>query len=300
MRYQYPAPTPLGHYWEEEVVSVWGIRLGIPNRAGQYVNYLLGEIILANIFLAFQVIQNQPLIGAIQRAAHWAFAKIRIGAITKRTIDISGAITGLLLSFPIWIIVAIAVKLDSPGPIFYSQERVGRNRRGGSRRVVSLSGQGERRSARDRRQQVGYGKTFRIVKFRSMCNNAESATGPTWARKNDNRVTRIGRIMRATRIDELPQLINVLLGDMSLVGPRPERPCFVWDLNGQIKDYTRRFDVKPGITGLAQVMHKYDECIEDVTKKINYDLRYIRSWNIFQDIKIIFRTVIVVLTARGM
>jgi lipopolysaccharide/colanic/teichoic acid biosynthesis glycosyltransferase len=106
--------------------------------------------------------------------------------------------------------------------------------------------------------------------------------------------------MRATRIDELPQMINVLAGDMSLVGPRPERPFFVNELRTKIKDYTTRFDVKPGITGLAQVEHKYDESIEDVSKKVTYDLNYIRNWTVLQDIKIIAKTVTVVLSARGM
>jgi lipopolysaccharide/colanic/teichoic acid biosynthesis glycosyltransferase len=225
---------------------------------------------------------------------------MNFGVFAKRTIDVTGAVVGLILTSPLWIAVAIAIRLDSRGPIFYWQERVGQNRRRGDRRAVGLPGQQERRSLQDRRNTVGYGKTFMIIKFRSMVNNAESKTGPTWARKSDSRVTRVGRFIRATRLDELPQLINVLLGDMSLVGPRPERPCFVCDLNCQIKDYSRRFVVKPGITGLAQVEHKYDECIEDVSKKISYDLRYIGNWSVIQDLRIIMRTVVVVLTARGM
>jgi lipopolysaccharide/colanic/teichoic acid biosynthesis glycosyltransferase len=133
-----------------------------------------------------------------------------------------------------------------------------------------------------------------------MHQNAESTTGPVWAQKNDPRITRVGRILRATRLDELPQMINVLQGDMSLVGPRPERPFFVNELQTKITDYTTRFAVKPGITGLAQVEHKYDESIEDVSKKITYDLHYIRHWTVIQDLRIIMKTVVVVLTARGM
>lgn len=129
--------------------------------------------------------------------------------------------------------------------------------------------------------------------------DAEKNTGPVWASKGDPRVTRIGRILRRTRIDEIPQLFNVLLGDMSLVGPRPERPYFVAKLDGVVNDYLRRFDVKPGVTGLAQVEHKYDESIEDVDGKVRYDLKYIKNLSVIQDLRILIKTVIVVMTARG-
>jgi lipopolysaccharide/colanic/teichoic acid biosynthesis glycosyltransferase len=300
MRYQYPAPTPLAHYWEDEVIRVWGIRIGISKKTSHHLRYFLGELVFANIFLLFQVIQNQPLALGVRKQIARAVERIELGATIKRAIDIAGAIIGLLMAIPLLILVAVAVKIDSPGPVFYGQERVGQNRRRGDRRAVSLSGQYENRAGADRRRRVGYGRPFTIYKFRSMCHNAEASTGPTWARKNDNRITRVGRFIRAIRLDELPQLFNVLRGEMSLVGPRPERPCFVCDLNGQIKDYARRFDVKPGITGLAQVEHKYDECIEDVSKKITYDLKYIKNWSVVQDLKIILRTITVVLTARGM
>jgi lipopolysaccharide/colanic/teichoic acid biosynthesis glycosyltransferase len=300
MRYQYPAPTPLGHYWEEEVVRVWGIRLGVSKKTVFYLNYVLGEILFANIFLFLQFVVNQPIFLKVKRSALWISRKINFGTTAKRSLDISGASIGLLLTSPLWLAVAIAIKIDSPGPVFYRQERVGQNRRRGDRRSVALVGHSDRRLRQERRKAVGYGKTFTIIKFRSMRNDAESKTGPTWAKKNDTRVTRVGRFIRATRLDELPQIINVLTGNMSLVGPRPERPCFVCDLNCKIKDYSRRFDVKPGITGLAQVEHKYDECIEDVSKKISYDLRYIRNWSVIQDLRIILRTIVVVLTARGM
>ncbi len=299
MRYQYPAPNPLGHYWEEDAVRVWGIRFGISRKAGYLYNYILGEIIFANIFLAVQLFLNQALVLDIRRAFSRVSSRVNTGSILKRAIDIVGAILGLIITLPAWVAVALAIKLDSKGPVFYRQERVGQNRRRRDRRAVTLSG-ADRRLRQDRRQTIGYGKSFMIIKFRSMTHNAETATGPVWARKNDSRVTRVGRILRATRLDELPQLINVVMGNMSLVGPRPERPCFVCDLTVQIENYSRRFDVKPGITGLAQVEHKYDECLEDVSKKISYDLRYIRNWTVFQDIKIIMRTVVVVLTARGM
>lgn len=299
MRYQYPAPNPLGHYWEEQTVSVWGVRLRLPQKTGHFFSYLIGEVVFANIFLLFELMFSHALLISLRQSIIRVASRVRIGEGAKRVIDVSGAIIGLILSLPFWIFLPILIKLDSRGPVFYRQERVGLNRRRRNRRVVSIEGE-ERRAMTDRRQRAGYGKTFMIIKFRSMYQNAEQATGPVWAQKNDSRITRIGRILRATRLDELPQLINVIKGNMSLVGPRPERPFFVQDLDGKVKNYTARFNVKPGITGLAQVEHKYDESIEDVSKKITYDLKYIHSWNVFQDIKIIMRTVVVVLTARGM
>lgn len=133
-----------------------------------------------------------------------------------------------------------------------------------------------------------------------MYRDAEKRSGPVWAKHDDPRITRVGRILRKTRFDEIPQLLNVLTGDMSLVGPRPERPYFVERLGGEIENYRNRFEVKPGITGLAQVEHKYDESLDDVNFKVKYDLTYIRDWNIVEDIKILLKTVVVVLTARGM
>ena len=133
-----------------------------------------------------------------------------------------------------------------------------------------------------------------------MCNDAEGKSGPVWATKQDARITRIGKFLRKTRIDEIPQLFNILKGDMSLVGPRPERHFFIEQLRDQIDSYTGRLRVKPGLTGLAQVEHKYDENIDDVNVKVSYDLKYIREWNLFKDIKIILKTVVVVITAKGM
>jgi lipopolysaccharide/colanic/teichoic acid biosynthesis glycosyltransferase len=299
MRYQYPAPNPFGHYWDEESVRVWGIGFGISRKAGYYLSYLLGEILLANLFLVFQLILNQSIALGLQRAIARISSRVDFGAILKRSIDIAGASVGLILTLPLWIVIAAVIRLDSRGPVFYKQERVGQNRRRRDRRAVALEGP-EKRTQIDRRTQPGHGKRFWIYKFRSMCQNAESSCGPVWAQKNDSRITRVGRFIRATRIDELPQLINVLAGDMSLVGPRPERPVFVDELQTKIKDYTSRLVVKPGITGLAQVEHKYDESIEDVSKKISYDLNYIRNWTVLRDIKIIAKTVTVVLSAKGM
>jgi exopolysaccharide biosynthesis polyprenyl glycosylphosphotransferase len=188
----------------------------------------------------------------------------------KRIIDIVVASLVLLVGLPVWFLVALLIKLDSRGRIFYAQERVGKD-----------------------------GKLFHIVKFRSMLEDAESESGPVWANKQDPRTTRFGKIMRKLRIDEIPQLMNVLAGDMSLVGPRPERPYFVEQLSKEIPLYKRRLKVRPGVTGWAQVKHKYDESIDDVRKKVQYDLFYIENMSLRMDFKILLNTIIVVLLGKG-
>lgn len=188
----------------------------------------------------------------------------------KRLLDIVVSIIILVISLPITMITALAIKLDSEGPIFFTQERMGMN-----------------------------GKIFKMIKFRSMRKDAEKLTGPVWSQKNDPRVTRVGKIIRKLRIDEIPQFINVLKGDMSVVGPRPERPYFVEKLSQEIPYYKRRLKVRPGITGWAQVKHKYDESIEDVKIKLRYDLFYIENMSIRMDLKILFRTIFVVLFGKG-
>lgn len=188
----------------------------------------------------------------------------------KRLLDIVVSVIILLISLPVTLITAIAIKIDSEGPVFFTQERMGMN-----------------------------GKIFKMIKFRSMKKDAEKLTGPVWSQKNDPRVTRIGKIIRKLRIDEIPQFINVLKGDMSVVGPRPERPFFVEKLSQEIPYYRRRLKVRPGITGWAQVKHKYDESIEDVKIKLRYDLFYIENMSIRMDLKILFRTIFVVLFGKG-
>ncbi len=191
-------------------------------------------------------------------------------AATKRGIDIVGSIIGLIVLSPVIALTALLIKLTSKGPIFYSQIRVGKD-----------------------------GRNFSIYKFRSMRTDAEQGSGPVWASKNDSRITPIGALIRKTRIDEIPQFVNVLKGDMSIIGPRPERPSFVEKLKKEIPDYEKRLDVKPGITGLAQVWHHYDESIADVRKKIKYDILYIKNICLWTDVSILFRTVRVVLTGAG-
>ncbi len=188
----------------------------------------------------------------------------------KRLIDVLFSSLVLIISLPILLLVAIAIKIDSHGPVLYNQERVGRN-----------------------------GKIFRIHKFRSMYRDAESMTGPVWAGKNDPRITRIGNILRKLRLDELPQLINVLRGEMSLIGPRPERPYFVEQLKTKIPYYTRRLRIRPGITGWAQIKHDYDQTVDDVRKKIQYDLFYLENMSLRMDLKIILNTIYTMLSGKG-
>lgn len=188
----------------------------------------------------------------------------------KRIMDVVLAVIGLGIASPILLFATVLIKLDSPGPIVYRQRRMGKN-----------------------------GKIFRILKLRSMRQDAEKGIGAVWAKKNDPRVTAVGRMLRKSRIDEIPQLINVLRGEMSIVGPRPERPEMVRDLKTKICDYEKRLLVKPGITGLAQVKHKYDETIEDVKKKVKYDLLYIRKMCLWTDINIMAQTFGVVLMGKN-
>lgn len=221
----------------------------------------------------------------------------RMGWCFKRAVDIVGSLVGLILTSPFYLILPIVIKLDSPGPIFYRQSRVGYNRRQGERRQTNNSMLG--RSVRDRRRGDLLGCPFNVIKFRTMVADAERKCGPVWATHNDPRITWIGNFLRKTRLDEIPQFINVLAGDMSLVGPRPERPMFVKELSSQVENYDQRLRVKPGITGLAQVENGYDSSVASVVRKVHYDLEYIRNWSLWQDIKIMMKTVVVVITGKG-
>lgn len=188
----------------------------------------------------------------------------------KRLFDILISFLILILTFPLLVIIGIAIKLDSEGPVFYKQERCG----------------------------IG-GKIFKIYKFRTMKKDAEKLSGPVWSQKNDPRITRVGKFLRKVRMDELPQMLNILKGEMSLVGPRPERPFFVEKFALEIPYYKRRLRVKPGVTGWAQVKHKYDENIEDVKTKLKFDLFYIENMSLRMDLKILIRTIFVVLFGKG-
>ncbi len=218
--------------------------------------------------------------------------------IIKRLFDVVGAISGIILTLPLWLIITVLIKIDSQGPVFYCQTRVGKNHRRNRRRTSSEDSVGNSRS-RERRRDNCFGRTFTLFKFRTMIHDAERESGPVWAKPNDKRVTRFGAVLRKMRLDELPQLLNVLSGEMSLVGPRPERPKFVADLTDRIDGYSLRLIVKPGITGLAQVKGGYDSSEATVTGKLGYDLDYIKTWSIWLDIVILFKTIKVVLTGKG-
>ncbi len=188
----------------------------------------------------------------------------------KRAFDILCATILCLVSAPIMLVTAVLIKLESPGSVLYRQERVGQN-----------------------------GRNFSIAKFRSMRNDAEGDGKPRWASANDSRVTRVGQVIRRLRIDELPQLLNVLRGDMSLVGPRPERPFFVDQLTHEIPFYALRHSVKPGVTGWAQVRYPYGATVEDSQEKLQYDLYYVKNHTLFLDLVVLMETVGVVLTGKG-
>ncbi len=196
-------------------------------------------------------------------SSHWR-------RLLKRASDIIVSLAIAVLTLPITLAATIAIKLDSDGSLFYSQERVGLN-----------------------------GEVFRVLKFRSMCADAERGTGAVWAQKNDPRVTRVGRIIRRTRIDELPQIINVLRGEMSVVGPRPERPEIVARLEAEIPYYQYRHFVRPGITGWAQICFPYGATIAEAREKLCYDLYYIKNWSLRLDVQIMLQTTKVVLFGRG-
>ncbi len=218
--------------------------------------------------------------------------------LAKRLFDILISSALLLVLLPLFGLVALAIAVDSPGPIFYNQIRVGLNRRFRDRRRENIRVQQEQRRG-ERRRILSEGRLFRIHKFRTMVVGAEDGLGPVWALQDDPRVTRVGRWLRLLRVDELPQLWNVLKGEMSLVGPRPERPHFVGRFAERIPGYTDRLRALPGITGLAQVERSYDACEEDVRHKLSFDLRYIENCRLATDVQILFRTVQVVLGRRG-
>jgi sugar transferase (PEP-CTERM system associated) len=198
------------------------------------------------------------------------FRRDRLIMLTKRMMDVIVAAAGLLVSLPVALLTALAIKLESRGPILYRQQRVGANE-----------------------------QTFTIYKFRSMYQGAEDNVGPVWAAENDPRVTRVGKIMRKLRIDEIPQMINVLKGEMSFVGPRPERPFFVHTLNRKIPYYSLRHSIKPGITGWAQICYPYGECEQDAIEKLQYDLYYIKNMSALFDLQIIFESIKVIILGRG-
>ena len=205
----------------------------------------------------------------------------------RRLLNVAIAALGLVLTLPLMIVIAVLIKLTSRGPILFTQTRVGLDRR-------ALTGAG----GNTRRHVDAGGELFTMYKFRTMC-VAEEQASQVWARPDDPRVTSIGRVLRKFRLDELPQLWNVLIGDMNVVGPRPEQPSIFNYLRQQIEGYPRRQRVRPGITGWAQINLAYDRSVDDVRQKVAHDLEYIRNQSAFEDLKIMLRTVPVMLGRRG-
>lgn len=195
---------------------------------------------------------------------------LRYYQVTKRAIDILGAGSILLVASPVMGIVALTVRLTSPGPVIFKQRRL-----------------------------TYGGKEFTMFKFRTMRSDAERVTGPVWAAANDPRITKLGKFLRATRLDELPQLLNVLWGDMSLIGPRPERPEFTKELEQQLPRFRKRLEVKAGLTGLAQVTNGYAATMSSYRKKLAFDLVYIKKQSLLLDLAIAAKTALVVFTGKG-
>jgi len=207
---------------------------------------------------------GQPLMELLpERLSFWQ-------KLVKTMIDYLLSVLVITAGLPVWLLTALVVRLDSRGPVFYRQERVGKG-----------------------------GEVFRVFKFRSMVQDAEKHSGPVWAGKNDSRITRVGHLLRRSRLDEIPQFLNVLAGDMSIVGPRPERPAFVDELRKIYPFYMKRLTIKPGITGWAQVKLEYDTDLESVADKLKYDFFYIENQSIFLDLEILARTLKVVITGAG-
>ncbi|MCU0561316.1 MAG: TIGR03013 family PEP-CTERM/XrtA system glycosyltransferase [Desulfobacterales bacterium] len=229
------------------------------------------EVIEGNSF--YEMLTGKLLVESINPS--WlifseGFQKSWMRRSLKRSIDLSLAAVLLVLLLPLFLLAAAAVRLDSPGPVFYSQQRVGERRR-----------------------------IYRMHKFRSMVQDAEKLSGPIWADPDDPRTTRVGRFLRRFRVDELPQLWNVLKGEMSFVGPRPEREAFVQELERLVPFYRERFSVKPGITGWAQVNYGYGASVRDAVEKLNYDLFYIKNMTLLMDLLVMLRTIKILIFGYG-
>lgn len=226
-----------------------------------------------------------------------------------RIVNVSAACLGIIATLPLMALIALAIKLTSPGPVLFTQERIGIDTRSGVDRRKDPRGSGaagRRRIDRNgrnlpdsggRRQEDRGGRIFRMYKFRTMTLGED--TSQVWAQENDPRVTRIGAVLRKYRLDELPQLFNVLKGDMNIVGPRPEQPDIFQDLRTRIDQYPQRQRVLPGITGWAQINLHYDQCLDDVKAKVSYDLKYIERRSASEDIRIMVRTIPVMIKKKG-
>jgi sugar transferase (PEP-CTERM system associated) len=231
---------------------------GIPVQEGiAFYEHLTGKLLVERAHPSFFIFSD-------------GFRKSSLDRGVKAVMDFLIASIGLILGLPLIALTALAIKIDSSGPVFYRQERLGRN-----------------------------GRLFTLLKFRSMTEDAEKETGPVWAEEEDARTTRVGKIIRKLRLDELPQMVNVVRGEMSFVGPRPERQFFVEQLKKGVPFYEKRLAVSPGITGWAQIEYPYGASQNDALEKLKYDLYYIKNMSLFLDLAIIFKTVKIVLFGRG-
>jgi lipopolysaccharide/colanic/teichoic acid biosynthesis glycosyltransferase len=206
----------------------------------------------------------------------------------RRWVNFILALVALVVTLPVMVLIGLLIRFTSRGPVLYTQVRVGLDRR---ERVIGFQNH--------RRQRDLGGRPFTIYKFRTMRVDAEHHSGAVWAQQQDPRVTPIGRLLRQYRLDELPQLLNVLKGEMNIVGPRPERPTIFAELREHIAEYPLRQRAKPGITGLAQINHHYDRSLDDVRTKVHYDLEYIRRQSVSEDFRIMLKTLPVILLRRG-
>ena len=245
-----------GEYPVEEMLSLKASGVGVVEWPA-FFEKLSGRIPINNLAPSFFIFND-------------GFRKTKFSLFFRRITSMIISVVGIMFLLPIFLLIGVIIKLDSPGPVFYCQKRVGQR-----------------------------GKIFRIMKFRSMMQDAEPNGEAQWATRNDRRITRIGRILRLTRIDELPQLFNMLRGDLDLVGPRPERPEFVSELKKIIPYYSLRHTVKPGLTGWAQIMFPYSGTVEESKEKLQYDLFYIKNMSIKLDLLIIISTLKIVLLGRG-
>jgi exopolysaccharide biosynthesis polyprenyl glycosylphosphotransferase len=258
--------------------SIHEVFIAIPRRSEKLLEQVIGQCNGLPVGIKAVPDLYDVLVGQVRTNQIYGFPLIEIlphlispwERVVKRLLDILFSLSVILISFPLCLLVAAAIVVNSRGPVFYSQERVGKN-----------------------------GRHFHILKFRTMVKDAEKHSGPVWATKNDPRVTGVGRLLRKLRLDEVPQLINILRGDMALVGPRPERPYFVEKLKAMYPLYTRRLSVRPGITGWAQVKGTYDQTLEDVKTKLEYDLFYLENMSLRMDLKIVLNTIHIVLRGKG-
>ena len=258
--------------------AIQEVLIALPRRSERHLEEVIRQCDGTPVGLKIVPDLYDVIIGQVRTNQIYGFPLIEIlpqlmppwEGVAKRIGDILFSLFILVGFSPIWLLVAIAIRIDSRGPIFYTQKRVGRD-----------------------------GKIYTMIKFRSMVLGAEKMTGPIWATYDDPRMTRLGKRLRRLRLDEIPQFINVLDGDMSLVGPRPERPYFVEKLKKAIPLYARRLRVRPGITGWAQVKGEYDQSLEHVRQMLEYDLFYLENMSLRMDLKIILNTLYVMIAGKG-